>query len=236
MYCINDSGNSSSIFKLNLKGKIIDEIFIDGIENKDWEAITMDANHNLYIADFGNNKNERKDLKVYKIENYLSDKPIVSITTFNLSDQTEFPPKKSNRNFDLEAFISKGSFLYLFTRNRSSSFNGETKIYRLTKKPGIHEAQLINTLFIGKDKDDCFITDAAINQAEDKIALLTYNKILLLDSLNTETLTNHKIFKIKLKHTSQKEGITFINDSTLMIVDERSKHNGNFLYKFELTD
>ena len=209
---------------------------IEGLTNKDWEAITIDKNNNLYIGDFGNNKNDRKDLKIYKIDGFQTKTPKVSIINFSLSDQTEFPPKKSKRNFDLEAFISKGDFLFLFTRNRSSSFNGETKIYKLDKKPGTHEAEFIGTLFIGNDDDDCFITDAAINQAEDKIALLTYNKIILLDSFDDKTPDKSKTSKIKLKHKSQKEGITFVNDSTLMIIDERSKHKGNFLYKYKLID
>jgi hypothetical protein len=38
--------------------------------NIDWED-TKDKNGNLYVGDFGNNDNERKDLCIYKIDKGL---------------------------------------------------------------------------------------------------------------------------------------------------------------------
>ncbi|UZO79868.1 SdiA-regulated domain-containing protein [Aquimarina sp. ERC-38] len=234
LFAVNDSGNDNNIFALNTKGQIINQYTVKGVYNKDWEAISLDSQNNLYIGDFGNNKNERKDLKIYKISSISSAKPVVKTISFTLSDQKAFPPKKKGRNFDIEAFIIMKDHIFLFSRNRGSDFNGNTKIYQLLNQPGTQTAELITTLFIGNDDKDCFITDAAINSKGNKIVLLTYNKVMILDSFKKDSFWDGTLSKIKLNHSSQKEGITFLNDSTLLITDEKKKSNGNYLYKYQL--
>ena len=234
LLAINDSGNGNIIYKLNTRGEILGEVRINQIKNKDWEAITTDRSHKIYIGDFGNNRNERKFLKIYILENLDSTSPLLNTIIFSLSDQEKYPPKKKNRNFDIESMIVKNDNIYLFSRNRGTDFNGKTKIYRLKNEPGTQSAKLVNTLYIGNDNDDCFITDAAINADHTQIALLTYNKIIVLDSFEGGEFWEGSFTKIKLQHQSQKEGITFLNDSTLLIVDEKKKGTANFLYQYQL--
>jgi sugar lactone lactonase YvrE len=52
--------------------------------NIDWEDITKDKDGNLYVGDFGNNDNERKDLCIYKIDKK-------SLTTKVPFQPTKFP-------------------------------------------------------------------------------------------------------------------------------------------------
>ena len=54
------------MYYLSKKGEIKYKRKISSAKNKDWEDITRDDKY-IYIADMGNNFNNRKDLKIYKI-------------------------------------------------------------------------------------------------------------------------------------------------------------------------
>ncbi len=232
LYAINDSGNDNTVFHINKKGKIEDKIRIPRTKNKDWEDLTYDSEDNLYIGDFGNNNNDRKDLIIYKVSGILSDSLTIGKINFIFEDQKKFPPKKKHRNFDVEAFIHLDHHLYLFTKNRSSKFTGTTKLYRLSTTEGSHVAKYIGSYDLCDDASDCFITGATINKKGNKIVLLTYNKLFVLSKYSNENLFDGDIKKIKLHHYSQKEGICFKNDSVLYIADEKTKHKKATLYEF----
>ncbi|WP_378175931.1 hypothetical protein [Aquimarina sp. SS2-1] len=234
IYAINDSGNSNSIFLLDLKGEIKKEIRIPNTKNKDWEDLAYDHKHTLYIGDFGNNDNDRKDLVVYKISQISSNTPVAKEIRFTLEDQKKFPPKKKNRNFDIEAMIFRNNYLYLFSKNRNSKFEGITKLYKMPAQPGNHVAKLIATFETCGDEKDCFVTGAAVNKDGSKIVLLTYNKLFVLSDFKDDDFFEGNIEKIKLNHYSQKESICFKNDSILLITDEGSGKSAGNLYEYHL--
>src|SRR5690554_1851970 len=57
---LNDSGNKAKVYVFNKMGKIQHTCFIENASNIDWEAMAYDGEEFLYIADIGNNDNERK--------------------------------------------------------------------------------------------------------------------------------------------------------------------------------
>ena len=67
LYAIEDSGNPNEVVVIDSLANITRTILITNVENTDWEDLTFDRNGNLYIGDFGNNDNMRKDLAIYKI-------------------------------------------------------------------------------------------------------------------------------------------------------------------------
>ncbi len=234
LFAINDSGNTPTVYKLSTTGKIVDAIKVPDATNIDWEDITYDQQGNLYIGDFGNNFNDRKDLAIYTVSGITTSTIQTTKTEITLSDQNKFPPSKKNRNYDIEAFIFyKGNF-YLFTKNRSSKFDGTTKMYRVLAKPGKQIARLVDTFSTCNDPHDCFVTGAAINNKGNKIALLTYDKIFLLEDFTGDHFFNSKITKLSLDHYSQKEGIAFKNDTILCIVDEKRNARKAKLYEYKL--
>ena len=84
--------------------------------------ITKDKKGNIYIGDFGNNANERKDLCIYKVaKNELSKENAVSEYKifFSYPEQTEFPPKKKEMFYDVEGFFEYKNHFYLFSLNCS---------------------------------------------------------------------------------------------------------------------
>ncbi|PKV51752.1 hypothetical protein ATE84_3850 [Aquimarina sp. MAR_2010_214] len=234
VYAINDSGNSNVLFCLNQKGKIVRKIKISGAKNIDWEDLAHDQEDNIYIGDFGNNSNDRKDLVIYKVSGILSNAIVASKIEFIFEDQKKFPPKKKRLNFDVEAFIHLNGNLYLFTKNRGKKSKAITKLYRVSATPGKYIAKLISKYETCKNYSNCLITGATINKSEDQIALLTHNKVILLSSFKGDNLFDGIIQKIALKHNSQKEGICFKNDSTLFITDEKQGHKKATLFKYIL--
>jgi hypothetical protein len=155
-------------------------------------------------------------------------------TTFTLEDQTEFPAKKKNRNFDIEAFVYADEFFYLFTRNRSSGFDGTTKMYRLPAKPGHYTAELMDSFKTCNDPDDCQVTGAALDRSGKKLALLGYNKVWIFSDYENDEFFSANVKEIKLKHRSQKESITFKNGNTLYIADELNGAEGGNLYSLTI--
>lgn len=234
LYAINDSGNDNTLFCLNQKGEILNEIKIPETKNIDWEDLAYDQENNIYIGDFGNNNNDRKDLVIYKVNGLLSNTVSAKKIEFIFEDQKKFPPKKKDFNFDVEAFIYLKGNLYLFTKNRIKDSKGKTKLYKVSATPGKYMAKLIGEYKTCENNSTCLITGAAINQSEDKIALLTHNKVFVITNFEEGNLFNGDIKKIKLKHNSQKESLCFKNDSTLFITDEKSKHGKATLYEYKI--
>lgn len=232
LWLINDSGNTNNLFQLNLEGDIIDEVEISGVKNEDWEDLTSDGISRLFIGEFGNNNNDRKDLAVYIVNTsaIIDSKVTPEVIHFTLEDQQEFPPKKSKRNFDIEAFFYANNQLYLLTKNRSSKFKGKTKLYKLSAKPGKHVAKLIGSYTTCSDDKDCLVTAADLSPNGKRLAILTHDSVFMVtnfdDDFSNGTLTRHK-----LAHNSQKEAICFSQDgSRLYITDERHKGAGGNLY------
>jgi len=234
LYAINDSGNGPVLFGLNQQGAIISKVKVPKSKNKDWEDLAYDLEEHIYIGDFGNNNNDRKNLKIYKISGILSDSIYTSKIEFIFEDQKKFPPKKRNFNFDVEAFIHLNGFLYLFTKDRRKGDIKITKIYKIPSTVGKYVAKLVGQYEICSKPSGCSITAAAINRSQNKIALLTSNKIFLLEDFDKEDPFTQKLKKIKLNHFSQKEGICFKNDSILYITDEKQGIQAASIYQYYL--
>lgn len=120
MYTFNDGGNAPKIFEINPRtGDVLDIIKMP-FNNKDWEAMTADENH-LYIADFGNNKGNRKDLKIYKIPFRKEDFDVKDIEIpFYYPEQKDFSKQSHKHNFDAESIIYLDGKLHIFTKEWKS--------------------------------------------------------------------------------------------------------------------
>ncbi|MCW5520399.1 hypothetical protein J1N09_11145 [Aureitalea sp. L0-47] len=237
LWSINDSGNDPKVYGYNPTTNKIDKtIRVVNAKNEDWEDLAIDTEGSIYIGDFGNNSNKRKNLAIYKLssEAKKGGKYKAEKISFRYEDQKKFPPKRSKRNYDVEAFISFNDSLYLFTKNRSSKFDGTTKVYRLPDTPGEAIAELIGSYKTCSKKSTCMITAASINRSRTKIALLSHDKVWLLSEFEGDDFFGGKIEQISLQHDSQKESISFKNDSTLYIADERVSIYGGNIYELTL--
>ena len=225
---------------MNVKnGTIEKKITIKNTSNTDWEDITKDKAGNLYIGDFGNNDNVRKDLCIYKIDknslNQESAIPAYKIS-FSYPEQKMFPPKKTALFFDVEGFFEFKDNFYLFTKNRSKGFDGTVLVYKIPNKQGVHQAVLMGELKTCDKYDHCAITSAAISSDDSKVVLLTHDKIVLLENFKEDNFLKGKQSELELGHFSQKEAICFKNNETLVIADEKSKKIGGNVYEVNLPE
>ncbi|MDV7698897.1 hypothetical protein N6B72_18365 [Chryseobacterium soli] len=235
IWTIEDQGNKNKVYGLDRQGKLIADVLVENAENTDWEEIITDATGNIYIGDFGNNDNDRTDLAILKID--LKDASqkttkVTQTTKFHYEGQTDFPPKKSNLLYDCEAFIEMDGNFYLFTKNRSKGFDGTFLVFQVPNKEGDFEAKLIATLKLDGKYSDAAITSASINSTKDRIVLLNHKNIRVLTGFSAHDFSKVKIQKIPLDHNSQKEGVVFLDDKTLLIADEKDKETGGNVYKF----
>lgn len=229
----NDSGNKSIVYGVTITGNIQRKVAVKATNN-DWEDITSDEEGNLYIGDFGNNNNKRKNLKILKIlkkDLFKEDKVPVEKIKFKYPDQYKFPPEKDQMFFDAESLLYLNGFLYVFTKSDVKHEYGKTKLYKIPAKKGSYEAEFISEFNLGITMD-CRITSASISPDKKKVALLTSNKILIFTNFIGDNFFKGDVIKIDLMHTSQKEAITFKDNNTVYITDERNKITGGNLYEY----
>lgn len=237
LWAVQDNGNSNEIHQINSDGKLIKSIPIPTIKNKDWEAITSDSDGNLYIGDFGNNDNDRKNLAIHKInKSELVQNSINTVETisFYYEDQKDFPPKKNKLQFDCESFILYEGNFYLFTKNRSKDFDGTCNIYKVPNIPGNHKAILVDSYVTSDKFSSGAITDAALSPDNKKLVLLSNKRLWIFDHFNGDKFTKGNVKMVEFKTYTQREGITFKDNSTLIITDEKTKKVGGNIYEYNL--
>ncbi|MGI9533198.1 hypothetical protein [Lutimonas sp.] len=238
LWAINDSGNSTEIHQIDSLGEIHRSVKITNAKNIDWEDLTQDDFGHFFIGDFGNNKNNRNDLTVYKIENPIDLKAReteAEIIKFKFFDQDLNNTTDSVKNYDLEAFLFYKGRLYLFTKNRTKPFDGYTNLYRMEDYASNQKAQKVGrfkTCQAGKYQ--CWITGAAISPNRKVMALLGSNKIWIFKNWKGDDFFTGAVSEIDLGMITQKEAITFMNDSTLVIADENFRGIGGNLYKYDI--
>ena len=240
IWAIEDSGNKDHIYQIDTTGNVLRDINIKNAKNKDWEDLAKDENGNLYIGDFGNNNNRRKDLVIYKVSNpnSVAEKSLrAEKIRFYFPEQISFPPNPRELLYDVESFFYLNGYLYLFTRNRMPKklFDGRSLIYRIPAVEGDHKAEMINQFVTCDEAINCQISAAAISPDKSKVALLSYDKVWILSDFEGADFLNGNIEEIDLGHATQKEGICFLNNDTLLISDEKGKKKtGSKLYSYSL--
>lgn len=211
----NDSGGSPELYMIDAEGMVYDTLIIPDAVNIDWEDLAKDSVGNIYIGDFGNNYQNRKDFIIYKYYNKQTQK-----ITFHYADQERFP--SVDKNFDCEAFFWFNNKLYLFTKSWDKN-NKKTKIYEVPDQPGDYALlPIASMVFNGQ------VTSADISPDQSKFALLTYGKTYVFGINNKQIGFNEPIRCIKSKGL-QSEGIAFETDNELIITNEQRS-----IYKINL--
>lgn len=228
IWTINDGGNFPVLYKLNPEtGDIIQRITVTNAKNNDWEDLAQD-NEFIYIGDFGNNSGNRKDLRIIKIRK--DDIPesgdlgvSYQLIEFSYPDYQGRIEKKKENNFDCEALICIGDSLYLFSKNRGDA---QTKLYRLPKKAGIYNAELIDTF-----NSRGLVTGADYNESSKEVTLVGYtNKtwqpfIWLLFNYKDNDLFSGNKRRIEMLNipATQTEGIAYVENKNCIITSEGHK-------------
>ncbi len=237
VWVVEDNGNKDEIYKVNYKGDILKTLKVKNGDNDDWEDLAKDSLGNVYIADIGNNQNERKNLTIYKIPNpdiEPGDKIDAKKIKFKYPEQKEFPPKDDSLFYDAEAIFHHKDKLFIITKNRSNPFTGDAYIYTVPDIPGKYNATLVGKINLCSDWKTCQITGVDISPKGDRIVALSYGKLFVFSQFEWDDFSKGKIVEIDLGTRTQLESVCFLDDSTLLLSDERSHGTGQNLYMFTL--
>lgn len=219
----NDSGDGPNLFAFDSTGTLLRQITIPGAANMDWEDLAFDPEGRLFIGDFGNNNQNRTDLKVYILP-WLVDTliPVPGVLRYSYPDQVSFP---ASANFDMEGLFFRQDSLYLFSKNKITNTSGFSKLYRLPADTGTFVAELIDSIHTGSP-----VTAADISPSGHRVVLLCYGKFVLFETGGTMDLIQWKRrdFGIPL---SQTEAIAFLGEDILYLTDEQGR-----LYRINLAD
>jgi len=232
LWTLNDSGGKSALYQIDERnGRIIKTLNIKNAYNRDWEDLAYDDNY-VYIGDFGNNRGNRKDLKIYKIPraSLRTQKSVRAQTIhFSYSDQRSFKSKPRKTNYDCEAMVAHNGKLYLFSKNWQ---NQKTRLYELSTRTGRHKAKYIATFNI-----DGMVTGATINKELNILLLTTYSSLLnvhvwAFTNFKGKNLFNGNAKRLNFKSSlqGQVEGITFTHNYKAYLSSEAFK---KYIFSFD---
>ena len=237
LWLIEDRGNTDEIYKVDFNGNLLSKFKVKNAKNYDWEDLAADEKGNVYIGDFGNNHNKRKNLVIYKLPNpelEKGEKIEAEKIEFNYPEQKDFPPVIAKLNFDAEAFFYRDSALYIITKNRTIPFTGEAFIYKIPAVVGTHSAQFIGKFTTCMNDIICQVTAADISPNGATAVLLGYGKLWVFTDFNGDDFSKGKMRTIDLRTNTQLESICFLNNKTLLVSDEERGGTGGNVYAFTL--
>ena len=214
----NDSGDEAKLYYLDKKGVIVHERNLHGVKNNDWEDITKDEEY-LYVANMGNNLDNRKNLSIFKVPIDTSNDQL-EVIEFNYPEQIKFITLEKSSQYDAEGLIAIDENLIIFTKNKLKKI---TEIYSLPKTAGKYEAKKIGSL-----NTQSIITGADYDSKTKLLALtgsLSFKGdeyyILKIEDFDLESNKDFKInmYEIPIGKT-QVEAIKIIDSNTFWITSE----------------
>lgn len=217
LLALNDSGGEAEIYEISKKGKLVQIHPVPGAVNRDWEEITTDSAGNVYIGDFGNNSNRRKDLTIYKYSQGgsaggASAGRFTQKITFRYADQAFEAGEK--KEYDCEAFFWANDSLYLFTKSWEKGVK-TSRMYVLPDQPGDYEVAPRDEAFFKAQ-----ITGAAISPDKDQFALISYGKIFLFGIKDRQIGFRFPVACINIAR-KQTEAIMFEGAEHLLFTNEQ---------------
>ncbi len=239
IWTFNDSGGEAEIYKIDSEtGEILQTVRLNNAKNTDWEDITHDENY-IYIGDFGNNRGNRKDLRIYKVDkSMIGDGKIEEVPSeiiaFSYNDQTSFIVNNRSNNYDCESLVSFGDSLIIFSKNW---VDGNTRMYKIPKLSGMYKLDPISSFEVNG-----LVTGADYNDEKNALILIGYADrkpyICYFVDFDGQQLGNNKVYKVKLNkmQEAQTEGICWFNNDIILFSTEQTRVYSQAVFKLNPTD
>lgn len=239
IWTFNDSGGEAEIYKIDsATGEIIQTVRLNNAKNTDWEDITQDENY-IYIGDFGNNRGNRKDLRIYKInKSLIDDKKVVKVPSeiiaFSYNDQKSFTVNNRSNNYDCESLISFGDSLIIFSKNW---VDGKTRMYKLPKLAGMYALDPIDSFDING-----LATGADYSIEKNALIMIGYSDkipfLFYFVDFDGQQLGNNQVYKVKLSKMkgAQTEGVCWLDGDTILFSTEQTSIYTQSVFQFNPMD
>lgn len=231
-WTLNDSGDSARIVAVNALGETVRPapaagryagVRVEGAKNVDWEALVVDREGRLIIADIGNNLSRRRDLCLYVVS-AEPDPRRETVTArarrvpFRYVDQDKFPDPK--KNHDAEAVFCHGGAFYVLTKHWTDT---ETALHRVDLSAPENEPR--PTTLVATFDARGMVTDAAVSPDGRRLAILTYTGLwvfALPEAPGAHPLSGRALFRPLAMPLSswQIEAVTFTDNDNLLLACE----------------
>ncbi|MEQ8954897.1 MAG: hypothetical protein RL120_12260 [Gammaproteobacteria bacterium] len=258
----NDSGDQPRIFAIDLDGNTVvpdalrdrfygDQpepgkspwpgIHIEGAENVDWEDMASDGLH-LYLADVGNNFNNRRDLGIYQVRwTEIGEKESAAVNRHipvSYPEQDSFP--SANRHFDSESLFFANGSLYLITKHRmplpSNAMAPGANLYRLDT---MDEDQDNSLTLIDHHPGVTAATAADLSPNNSRLAVLTYSALWVFERPEIADLwlsSSARRLDFPEDSVGQVEAVVWEDSDTLIFTNEQRNIYRVTLDQFQLVN
>ena len=198
-WTINDSGDRGVAYGIGLDGKVQGTLNFRA-QPIDVEAISVHEDR-LYIADIGDNNAQRRSVRVFYFSNPRANGLTVSYHAYDF----RYPDGPHNAETLL---VNDSGRLFIVTKDK------EGAVYAAPRKP---DRQGVNELKkVGSAPAD--VTDGTFLPGGERIALLTYTSIDVLDASSYKVLASSRI-----PSQPQAESLTMTMDQQSLLVGSEGK-------------
>jgi hypothetical protein len=205
-----DGGNPNQLFLLSYTGALRKRLRLKGIENRDWEDITLakgpeSGKNYIYVADIGNNNLSSTRFFIYRFP-----EPPVTTDVVDDFDKISFNYPDEDAH-DAEALLvdNRSKDIYIITKRDTLS-----RIYRIPYPQSItnmNEAEMLGQLpFNG-------VVSAAFSPGGDEVLIKTYSTVYYWKIGNGGSIRQvlyTEPVKLAYQAEPQGEAISFKNDNS----------------------
>ncbi|WP_159064788.1 hypothetical protein [Thaumasiovibrio subtropicus] len=227
LFAINDSGNSATLYQLNLRGQI-EQRFTIASPNRDWEAVTARGKE-IIIGDIGNNRGKFDTIHLYAVNRDTQTQTIKpEKQSYQYADFQSAKPYQ--HDYDAEALTYHPDVgLIMFSKSWQSY---TTHVYHLeadqTSAAVAPLAQIdgLHWLVTGADWD-------AVRQ---RFVLVGYHPSLI-GELNAKLAIVSEAYQVEATFSlpsGQIEGVCVLENGDILVAQEQRKRQPAKLMRFQL--
>ena len=198
-WTVNDSGDRGVAYGIGLDGKVQGTLNFRA-QPRDVEAVAVHEDR-LYIADIGDNKGQRNVVRVYFFNNPRANGLTVTYHAYDFS----YPDGPQDAETLL---VDESGRLFIVTKGQ------EAAIFEAPAKPdreGVNDLEQVASA-------PSNVTDGTFLPGGDRIALLTYNSVEVLDATSYEVMASAPI-----PDQPQAESLTLSLDEGSLLVGSEGK-------------
>jgi hypothetical protein len=198
-WTVNDSGDRGVAYGIGLDGTVQGTLNFRA-QPKDVEAVAV-ARDQLYVADIGDNDGQRDFVRVYRFSNPRANGLTVSYRAYDF----RYPDGSHNAETLL---VDESGRLFIVTKGRKAA------IYEAPANP---KRRSVNELEkVGSAPSN--VTDGTFLPGGERIALLTYSSVQVIDAKNYQVVVSAPI-----PEQPQAESLTLSMDQTSLLVGSEGK-------------
>lgn len=214
----NDSGGAPELFAFDLEGGVVSRYPVVGADAIDWEDMAAGPcpdsdGHCLYVADFGDNRERRKRVRLYAVSLPNAASPATVLATWKV----KYPDGPRNAEALLVHPVS-GAITIV-----TKSDDGHAEVLRVPATTGKVKAQLLASIQIdGPDDSDRLITGGDWAPDGQRLVLRTYTAAYewTIEDAQADSHWQQTPRKIPLPVEQQGEAIAYLPDGRLLTSSE----------------